>query len=312
MFDIHKLEVFCKVCELHSFSRAGELLFLSQPTVSAHVQTLERDMGVRLLDRMGRTVVPTPAGEVLYRHARKAFLSLEEAKVEIDSLSGNISGDLLLGSSSIPAHHLLPEVVTCFLGKHPHVRPSLAIASSQSILQQVVAGELMAGIVGCRFHSSPDLAFMPLVEDEILIVASPAMGKLPLQPPVHGGPQGFPEIAFEDAHFFPWILREPTSTTRCAFEDALREAGYDPRLLAPRLTVDSSHTALHYVEAGLGLGVATLMSVREPLRRGALKAFRITGVHVSRCFCSVVHARRAPFPAATAFLEFLHTHASSE
>jgi DNA-binding transcriptional LysR family regulator len=311
MFDFRKLEVFCKVCELRSFSKAGEALFLSQPTVSAHVQSLEREMGVRLLDRMGRTVVPTPAGETLCRYASQAFLSLEAAKAEIDSLAGNVSGDLLFGSSSIPAHHMLPGVITPFLGKHPHVRFSLRVSSSQAVLQQLVEGELMAGIVGRSTHSNPDLVFSPLAEDEILVIASAACD-IPAHFPRHSSESSLPEIAFEDAHFISWILREPTSTTRCAFEDALREVGHDPRMLRPRLIVNSSHTAVQYVEAGLGLGVATRMTVKEQLRQGRLRAFRISGVYAARHFCSVVHTRRVPFPAAAAFLEFLHSRQAGE
>lgn len=306
MFDFRKIEAFCKVCEHRSFSKAGEALFLSQPTVSAHIQTLERDFEVRLLDRMGRTVLPTPAGAVLYRYAKQAFARLEAAKAEISALASEVTGDLLLGSSSIPAHHVLPKIITDFLQAHPKVRPSLVVASSLAVVEQVREGELMAGIVGDNTHPDQDLIFTPLMEDTIVGIAPASMKGLLFDAAVRASETGLPEISFEQACSLHWIVREADSTTRLAFEDALREAGHDPRGLRQRLVVDSSHAAVQYVEAGLGVGVAARIAVQNALQRGSLQAFHITGVRAERQFSYVLNARRVPFPVATVFLEFLH------
>ena len=304
MVDFRKIEAFCKVCELQSFSKAGEALFLSQPTVSGHVQSLERELDVQLLDRMGRTVLPTPAGAVLYRYAKQAFKGLEAARAEIRVLAREVSGDLLIGSSAIPAHHFLPSVITGFLRLHPKVRPTILVASSQRILRQVHSGDLMAGIVGWAGASDSDLVFSPLMEDEIIAIR-PTMLPKPegLIPPDDG--EDLPSLPFEQACFLDWILREPTSTTRVAFEDALREAGHDPRILSARLTVDSSNAAVQYVEAGLGSAVTTRLGAHEALSRGTVRAFRLQGVPAARRFFCVLNARRVPFPAASAFVDHL-------
>lgn len=252
MLDFRKIEAFCKVCEQGSFSKAGEVLFLSQPTVSAHIIALERELEVRLLDRMGRIVLPTPAGEILYKYARQAFDRLEAAKAEINAIASEVTGELLIGCSTIPAHHLLPRVITKFLRKHPKVRPNLVVASSEIICRQVLEGEIMAGIVGADAVMEADLALTPLLEDDIVVIASPYLEGLPPMP--ESGASGrVTTLSFEDACVLPWVLREQRSTTRQAFEDALRTAGYSPRLLRARLTVDSSHAAVQYVEAGLGV-----------------------------------------------------------
>ncbi len=304
MVDFRKIEAFCKVCELRSFSKAGEALFLSQPTVSAHVQSLEKELEVQLLDRMGRTVLPTPAGAVLYRYARQAFHGLEAAKAEIRALASEVSGDLLIGSSAIPAHHFLPEVISGFLCLHPKVRPTVMVSSSQRILHQVRSGEIMAGIVGWAGAPDPDLTFAPLLEDEIILIM-PAVSPRPegfIPPDLKGD---LPSLPFEQACFLDWILREPSSTTRVAFEDALRGAGHDPRILNVRLTVDSSNTAVQYVEAGLGVAVTTLLGAREALERGTVLAFRLDGVRAARRFYCLLNSRRVPFPAASAFVDHL-------
>jgi DNA-binding transcriptional LysR family regulator len=307
MFDLRKIEAFCKVCEQRSFSKAGEALFLSQPTVSAHIQALEREFEVRLLDRMGRTVLPTPAGMVLYRHAKQAFARLETAKAEISALAMEVTGDLRIGSSSIPAHHVLPDILTGFTELYPKVHPSLTVASSAAVARMVLEGEIMAGIVGTKIIADPDLISSPVRESDIVIIAPVNMDNLPfIEQPVEPG--SLPKISFSTACSLHWILREDSSTTRRAFEEALRLAGYDMRLLHPRLVVDSSHAAEQYVRAGLGVSATARLAVQKALDRGEIRAFTIAGVHAVRQFSCVINARRMQFPAATVFQEYLLTN----
>ena len=309
MFDLRKIEAFCKVCEHRSFSKAGEALFLSQPTVSAHIQSLERDFDVRLLDRMGRTVLPTPAGVVLYRYARQAIARLEAASAEIKALSQEVAGDLILGSSSIPAHHVLPEALASFASLHPTVKPSLSVGASSAISKQVLRGELMGGIVGSCQTSDPDLITHTVLESEIIIIVPAAMPKLPTTKGVIRATRGdgppLPEISFESAASLTWILREESSATRRIFEESLRLSGYDVRLLRPRLVVDSSHAAVQYVRAGLGVSVAARIAVESELERGEIRAYTLCGVRPHRSFSWITNARRMPFPAAAVFQEFL-------
>ncbi len=312
MFDLRKIEAFCKVCEHRSFSKAGEALFLSQPTVSAHIQALEREFEVRLLDRMGRVVLPTPAGAVLYRYAIQAMSRLETAKAEIKALSQEVAGDLALGSSSIPAHHVLPETLAAFSALHPTVRPSLTVGASSAIAKQVLQGELMGAIVGSCQTGDPDLIAHTVLESEIVIIAPAGMHAIPVLK--HSGSEApdrsaaLPEISFETAASLAWILREERSATRRIFEESLRLSGYDVRLLKPRLVVDSSHAAVRYVRAGLGVSAAARLAVEPELERGEIRAYTLSGVRANRRFSWITNARRMPFPAAAVFQEFLLDH----
>jgi DNA-binding transcriptional LysR family regulator len=308
MFDFRKIAAFCKVCEQRSFSKAGAALFLSQPTVSAHIQSLERDFDVRLLDRMGRTVLPTPAGEVLYKYANEAFSRLETAKAEISALSSDVTGDLFIGSNSIMAHHVLPEVLAAFTDCYPKVNLSLMVDASEAVIRQVTDGSLMAGIVGGT-PVEPDIVCRPLMDSEIVIIAPMDMSGIPLS--TAKATAGLPEISFADACSLPWILREYDSTTRKAFEEVLRLAGHDARRMRPRLVVDSSHAAVQYVRAGLGVSAAACVAVQEPLIRGEIQAFTIAGIRASRRFSCISNARRTAFPAATAFLNYLQKYSEN-
>ncbi|MFI5342114.1 MAG: LysR family transcriptional regulator, partial [Candidatus Methylomirabilales bacterium] len=95
--DLRALEVFCKIMELRSFSRAAEAVLLTQPTVSGHIKTLEEELGLRLFDRAGRSVTPTRAGELLHGYARRILALREEAQQAISEHKGGLRGHLAVG-----------------------------------------------------------------------------------------------------------------------------------------------------------------------------------------------------------------------
>src|SRR5438034_5520997 len=107
--DLRRLEVFAKVAELGSFSRAAEALFLTQPTISEHVRALEEEVGLSLLDRMGRGATPTPAGQLLLGYARRILTLAREAKQAVEQFQGRMSGQLTVGGSTIPGEYRSEE-----------------------------------------------------------------------------------------------------------------------------------------------------------------------------------------------------------
>src|SRR5262245_586366 len=109
--DLRRLEVFAKVAELGSFSRAAEALYLTQPTVSEHVRALEDELGVQLLDRLGRGATPTRAGLLLLGYARRMLGLAREAQQALDQFQGRMSGELVIGGSTIPGEYVLPALL---------------------------------------------------------------------------------------------------------------------------------------------------------------------------------------------------------
>ena len=112
--EINKLEAFCKVVELKSFTLAAEAILLTQPTVSEHIRSLEQELEQKLLDRLGRVVEPTPVGCQFYGYAKKILQTRLEAEQAVAHYSGNLVGRVMLGSGTIPGTYLLPELSTTF------------------------------------------------------------------------------------------------------------------------------------------------------------------------------------------------------
>jgi DNA-binding transcriptional LysR family regulator len=295
--DIRRLQAFCKVYELKSFSRAGEELLLSQPTVSAHIMALESELGTRLFDRLGRTVLPTPAARILYQHALDAFDRLENARTEILALTQRVSGELSIGGSTIPAHYILPRVVASFRAKYPEVTIDLIIGDTQEIIERVVEGNLSLGLVGAA-SDHPDLACEQIMDDELICIAPPG---LDLPPGVAGGD------AFDAGllRAMPWVIREQGSGTRLAFENALRERGMDIRDLRVSILVHSTLAVLQCVKAGLGVSVTSRLAVAGALERGEVRQVVLPGLSIRRGYFRVHHAKRHIFPAMRRFLEVL-------
>src|SRR2546426_4804093 len=146
--DLRRLEIFVKVAELGSFSRAAEALFLTQPTVSEHVRGLEDELGVQLLDRLGRGAMPTRAGQLFLGYAHRLLSLAREARQAIDQFQGRMSGELIVGGSTIPGEYLMPELIGQFRGKYPDVSVSLSIGSSRQVMDWVEEGRVELGMVG--------------------------------------------------------------------------------------------------------------------------------------------------------------------
>jgi LysR family transcriptional regulator, transcriptional activator of the cysJI operon len=295
--DIRRLQAFCKVYELKSFSRAGEMMLLSQPTISAHIMSLENELDARLFDRLSRVVLPTAAAEILYRRAREVFENLESARAEILALKDRVAGDLIIGGSTIPAHYILPEIIASFRRRFKEVVIDLIVGDSKEIADQVAEGILSVGVVGAAVDH-PDLVCEQLIKDEIILIAPPGL-KIPVS--ITGGG------TFDAGALcgLPWIIREQGSGTRQAFERALRDVGLDARDLSVSVMAHSTLGVLQCVKAGLGVSVTSKLAAMDMLARGELSRFDVPGLAIKRNFYCVSHGKRYVYPALAHFKKAL-------
>lgn len=291
--DIRRLEAFCKVYELGSFSKAGRDLYLSQPTISAHVSSLEEELGVQLFDRLGRMILPTQAGKVLYRYSKEAFHCLENARAEIQLLQGKISGDLVIGGSTIPAHYILPKVLADFTSRYPDVHVELRVGDTAGIVDMVARGDLILGVVGAELDR-PEIEFIPLRDDQLVIVASPMLNK-----------QMSKTLGTKEICTWPWVMRERGSGTRKAFEKGLLTIGLDMRCLNISLTVESTEAVLQCVISGFGVGVTSRLAAQAYIDRGELVELHAPSLSIRRRFHLIRHEKRHIFPVTRYFIDFL-------
>ncbi len=295
--DIRRLQAFCKVYEFKSFSKAGEALLLSQPTISAHVMSLENELGAKLFDRLGRSVLPTAAAEMLYPHAQDIFASLEHAKAEILALKDRVSGEIHVGGSTIPAHYLLPDIIAGFRTAHPEATINLVVGDSSEIGEKVLDGELSIGLVGAPM-AHHDLICDPVMDDSLIVIASPG-----LKTPAGGDLKDKPNKGLFSS--LPWVARESGSGTWRAFDSALSGLGLSVRDLNVAVKADSTLGVLQCVRAGLGLSATSRLAAEELLARGELVQVDIPGLVMERSFYRVMHAKRHVYPALERFSAYV-------
>ncbi len=291
--DLHQIEIFCTLIRLKSFSRTATALYLTQPTVSGHIKNLETELGVRLLDRLGRRVVPTEAGEALYSHGLKLLEQRDLAIQEIESLTGKVSGTLRLGGSTIPGAYILPSIISAFRKKHPSVSVRLLIEDTAKVAEAVLSGDLCMGVVGASVQDSR-LEAQDFLKDE-LVVAVPAGHPL----------AGKKRVAMEALKKEVFILREEGSGTRRIMEERLEKEGVSLADLKVSAIVGSSDAVRQAVKAGLGISILSIRALQDDIKAGRLSALRLKGIRLERSFSIILLKGRSRSPLCKAFLDFL-------
>ena len=174
--DIHHLKVFTSVFKNRSFSKASEQLSLTQPTISSHIKAVEEELGCKLFDRIGRRIIPTKEAEVLYNHAMEIIEKADNIKDVIGQFKKEITGELIIGASTIPGTYLMPAIISSFKKKYPSVFFQIAIADSEEIIKKVLKHELLIGIVGSKLGNE-QINYIPFMEDELIAVSAPFLLK---------------------------------------------------------------------------------------------------------------------------------------
>ena len=290
--DIRRLETFCTVFEQRSFSKAGGLLYLAQPTISSHISSLEKELGTILFDRISRQVLPTQAAETLYEHARTIIEIRNKATAELALLRGVVTGCLRVGGSTIPAHYILPQYMSAFQVRYPDVQLSLEVGDTRSIEDMVLAGYIDLGIIGGK-EDIEQLKYFEVAQDELLIISSGQSSSM----------AGMPD--FQDMEKWPWIIREPGSGTRKAMYRFLQDLGVQVNAMRIKATLSSTQAVLACIRSGLGVSMVSSLAAAGPLQREEVRQVQFARPNPFRKFYAVVHAQKAKFPATEAFLSQL-------
>lgn len=300
--EFYQLEAFVMVVAHSSFSRAAEHLYLSQPTISAHVKSLETELGMLLFDRGKSELILTPAAQALYRYARDLLDLRATAVAEIHS-KGQVREEVLtVAASSVPCQYLLPRAVATFERQYPGVTVSLRQENSRQACEDVYHYHYPLGVVGEQ-TPLPRLVYETLLSDE-LVVAIPRRDEYAalLEKQILG---------VDDFSGMRILLRETGSGTRSHFEAELMKVG--GTMEKANVTVyDNQETIKQAVRQGLGITVISRFVVEDYVQFGIVETRPLAGMELRRDFSLVYHEKRVLSPAAKALLEFLRDFFSRE
>jgi DNA-binding transcriptional LysR family regulator len=286
-----RLKTFRVVAEQLSFTRAADLLFLTQPAVTLQIKGLEEDLGVRLFDRTGQHIALTRAGERLRDYAVRLSDLAIEAEQALSALRGELSGRLALGASSTIAQYLLPRLAGEFLSTNPAVELSISMANTAGVVSALHENRIALGLI--EGHAGRgDLKTERFLEDEIVMVAPPAHEWVDAGLPV--APQALEGV--------PLIMREHGSGTRQIVEEALEKAGVSRKKLRVAMELDSTEAIKSAVAAGLGVGFVSRWALAGC--QMSLRPVRIRGLRIKRHFQFIYPQGPEPAGGAGAFLRF--------
>jgi DNA-binding transcriptional LysR family regulator len=292
--DLYKLEVFHWVAQYKSFSAAAAHLSLRQPTVSAHVRTLEEQLGAKLFNRVSGKITPTSFGQHLLESAKKVLALKKETLSSLDQFHGKVRGELVVGGSNIPGEYILPAKLAAFVRRYPEVKPILRIGDSSDIAQAVLEGAVEIGFVGFRSQNGR-LAFRKIWKDEMVLAV----------PKNH--PWGrLKSIGLGELRKEGFISREGGSGTLRSFRRLLLRRGYEhEKVLRVIMELGSTEAIKEALIAGRGFSILSRTSIRRELRDGFLRQVPIRGLKLQRDFYQVVHRQRVLSPVSRAFIQFL-------
>lgn len=292
LMNLKQLEVFVQVAESKSFSATAKQLFLTQPTVSAHIASLEKELNTCLLVRNTKGVMLSESGKALYSYAEQ-MLELEEKIKEHFGVTGRRSGSVLrIAASSVPSQYLLPEIMADFRKKYPNERLKLFETDSEKVVDMIGSHQADIGFTGTVIEKG-SCKYIPFFEDELVII-TPSTER------------------FREMKFLPmttWILDEPMivreegSGTRKEAEKVLSCMGIDASKLTIAAMMENQETIKRSVASGMGISLISALAVADEVAAGKLLSFSLSAYGGKRNINLVFDAGYPKLPSAERFIK---------
>lgn len=293
--DMKELEAFASVVEKGSFSRAAEVLYLTQPTVSAHVASLERKLGVKLLVRTTKEIYPSDAGNLLYEYAREILRLRSGAVQAIKAFSKEMRGTITVAASTIPGQYYLPKLIQSFRASYPDINFNLQILDSSEVADQISSRKAEVGFTGTIINL-PKCIYQELTEDRLVIIT-------PNTPQYQAYlSTGFPIRQLTRETF---INREAGSGTRLETEAFLKEMGVNLRDINTAVEVRSTESIKQMVSEGLGIAVISKSACEDYCQFKKILAFNFDSINLRRKLYLVRHKNSILSPIAQAFYDYV-------
>lgn len=290
--DFGQVEAFVQVAAHKSFSRAAEVLQLTQPSITARIQSLERELGEELFERGGRGVRLTDAGVVFLPYAERILQTLQEGRDAVDEVGNVQLGSLRLGSALTISTYVLPRILHQFRERFPGVAVSIRTGRSEQVLAMLLNDEVQAGLVRTLNH--PEVETVPLYEDKIILVANPnhrfALSRR----------ASTDEVAAE-----PIILYDRGSSYYGLTHSFFRQAGVVPNVA---MELDSLEATKRMVEEGLGVALLPLVTIEREMATGALVEVEIVDAPPLHRSISLIYRKHRKRPRTVqAFMDVVCT-----
>lgn len=266
--DISELKVFVTAAEELNFSRAANRLNISQSAVSQNIQAIERDYGVELFLRRGRSVELSEMGLAILPTVREVLNTMRLLEDTLVNAKGEVAGDLAIGCSTTSGKYLLPKILGAFCQLYPHVRTRISISSRINVIERLLEQNLSMGMVSRKVEHR-DLEYMALFDDRVALI-------VPSDHPWARKGQVEPAELLTQ----PIISREESSSTYQIFMEALKPHGITPERLNVIMELASAEAIAMAVEQGIGVAFVSEQVAARGMELGKLARVEVAGVNI--------------------------------
>ena len=262
--NLKQLEAFVQIADSGSFSKAAKELYLTQPTISAHVSTLEKELNTRLFVRNTKEVKLSDSGTVLYDYAKQMIILQKQIEDTFAVREEKAQQRITIAASTIPAQYLLPNILVAFNEKYPNQQFKIIEADSAQVVEMVVNHKVDIGFAGTVIDKRL-CKYIPFYQDELVVITA--------------NNEKYRSLSHKDAMWIvnePLIMREEGSGTRKEAEKQLKQIG----LTVPKLNIIASmenpEAIKRAVASGMGISIISKLAAESELKNGTLLAFPIS------------------------------------
>jgi DNA-binding transcriptional LysR family regulator len=270
MIELTELRVFMAAAEERSFSKAAVRLHLSQSAISQTIQSMEKDFGVELFVRHGRSVWLSEAGQALLPLAKEVLGSSRLLEEAMNSIQAQVSGELVIGCSTTSGKYLLPNLVANFRREYPDVHVRIIIMSRDEVVARILDERFPIGVVSKRIDSH-EIEHQPLFEDRVILIV----------PPDHAWGE-YGKALPSDIIDQPLILREDNAGTTEVMLEGLAQHGINQDMLNVVLEIGNSEAIEMAVEEGNGIAFVSELAAARGLALGRVRKVEIEGMELRR------------------------------
>ncbi|RMH02880.1 MAG: LysR family transcriptional regulator [Aquificota bacterium] len=299
MIDISKLKTFVAVADLGSFSKASEILYITQPAVTQQIKALERIIGAKLFQRQGGKIVLTEEGRRIYEIAKNLLGNYEELMEEMARIKKDFKDSLFLGVSTTLSEYKIPELVVEFHSQFPNTTIKVVVENSQQIEEGIASGVLNLGVI--EREPSDRFSSVKWFMDEIVFFV----------PASHPFAQRG-EIEPEELYSIDLIFRESSSGTRRVVKEELERLGVIFEKLNIKIEVNCGRSILHMVKCGYGASFLSKGLLEKEIERGTVVPVKIKGFNAVRWYYIIYSERERLSFLASRFMKFLLSKTTSE
>ncbi len=291
--NLRSLKIFKSVCETKNMTEAGKKLHMTQPAISQTIINLEKDLGVKLFERIKNHLELTYSGRVLCNYSQKILRMVDESEDLLDQIANLKKGKLRIGASMTIGTYLLPDIINNFKKEHEELKMPLLINNTDFIVDKILNNELDIGFVEGPFNSK-EISSKFFIKDELCLIASPEYFAKTAK-----------EINIVDLENEKFILREKGSGTRDIAKNKLEELNINFKI---KHVLNNFEAIKKAIIANMGISILPKLAVKEEIEQGKLIKIKVDGLEVTRDFRIIYHTDKYHSPFFTHFIDFLEEY----